>query len=158
MSIEAHKCNVANCKGFVVFENAEFDYKDMYFNKTAGCYAFANPTCSECGKEFLVVPHRIVIDIKDLKTSDYEELLPVSITAWESREKERNYESETNSHLKILLFLALRNYTYSVSDVLTEYLKHQEQNGYLSHSMEDCFNNLEVEIKKLIEDGEAAAH
>lgn len=28
MAIEAHKCNVKGCNGFVVFENADFDLQN----------------------------------------------------------------------------------------------------------------------------------
>jgi hypothetical protein len=33
MSVEAHKSNVEGCKGFVVFENADFDFKNMDTSK-----------------------------------------------------------------------------------------------------------------------------
>lgn len=36
MSIEAHHCNVPGCKGFVVFENADFDFKDMRTDEKEG--------------------------------------------------------------------------------------------------------------------------
>lgn len=150
MAIEAHRCNAAGCKGFVVFENADFDFKDMPVDKNTGCYAFDNPSCSECGKEYLVVPHYIVIDVKDKDLGDYEELESACITEWERREKERQYEAETDPHTRIQLFLTQRNYTYSVADVISEYLKFQEHNCYLSHSMKDCISNLEGEIRALI--------
>lgn len=87
MSIEAHHCNQPNCKGFILFENADFDFKDIATNEKYGCYAFDNPTCSECGKDFLVVPHYMVIDIKDNATGDFEQVESACITAYEKRER-----------------------------------------------------------------------
>jgi len=88
MAIEAHECNVPGCKGFVVFENADFDFKDMQVDEIAGFYAFDRPSCSECGKEFYVVPHYIVIDILDKASGDYEELNSACITAFDRRRRE----------------------------------------------------------------------
>lgn len=91
MSIEAHKCNTKGCKGFVVFDNADFDFRDMPTNKKHGVSALDEPTCSECGKEFLVVPHYVVMEPKDLWNGDYEVLESACITAFERREKELRY-------------------------------------------------------------------
>ena len=88
MSIEAHKCNVEGCKGFIVFENADFDYNNFNTNKKHGVYTFDEPTCSECGKEFLVVPDYTVIDAKDLWNGEYEVLESACITNYEKRRKE----------------------------------------------------------------------
>lgn len=60
MAIEAHKCNVEGCTGHVVFENADFDLQKP--DTIRGIYAYDNPTCNVCKKEFLVVPHYVVID------------------------------------------------------------------------------------------------
>ncbi|MNW54948.1 hypothetical protein D3C74_325780 [compost metagenome] len=92
MSIEAHKCNVPGCKGFVVFENADFDFNDVPTDGKTGIYAFDNPKCSECEKEFLVVPHYVVIDYEAEETID-----SACMTAFEKRQKERKYESEGES-------------------------------------------------------------
>lgn len=91
MSIEAHRCNEKDCKGFVVFENADFDFKDMRVDEKYGFYAFDRPICSECGKEFVVAPHYIVIDVKDNITGDYEQLDSACMTSYEKRERERKY-------------------------------------------------------------------
>lgn len=48
-------------------------------------------------------------------------------------------------HTKILLFLEQRDYSYSVQDVIKGYLQKNEGN-YVSHTMNDCINNLETEI------------
>ncbi|WP_172369597.1 hypothetical protein [Sporosarcina jiandibaonis] len=88
MSVEADKCNVEGCKGYVVFENADFDFNNFNTNKTHGVWTFAEPTCSECEKEFLVVPDYSVIDAKDLWNGEYEYLESACITAFENREKE----------------------------------------------------------------------
>lgn len=63
MSIEAHKCNVKGCTGHVVFENADFDLQKP--DTIRGLYAYDNPTCNVCKKEFLVVPHYLVVDFDD---------------------------------------------------------------------------------------------
>ncbi|WP_312117221.1 hypothetical protein [Brevibacillus reuszeri] len=60
MAIEAHKCNVEGCTGHVVFENADFDMQKPYTIR--GLYAYDNPSCNVCKKEFLVVPYYAVID------------------------------------------------------------------------------------------------
>ncbi|MEK5038808.1 hypothetical protein [Sporosarcina sp. FSL K6-3457] len=91
MSIEAHKCNVEGCKGFIVFENADFDFKEMDTSKKHGVYVFDEPACSECGKEFLVVPYYVVIDAIDLWNGEYKELESACITAFERRQKETRY-------------------------------------------------------------------
>lgn len=82
MSIEAHKCNVEGCNGFVAFENADFDIKNPGTIK--GMYAFTNPRCNVCGKEFLVVPHYAVIDW-DEENYDFEEIESACITDWEKQ-------------------------------------------------------------------------
>lgn len=154
MSIEAHKCNVEGCKGFVVFENADFDFKDIQTDKDSGFYAFCKPHCSECGKRFLVVPHYTVIDIIDKDAGDFEELDSTCITKYEKRQKERKYEAETDPSLRIMNYLMECGYTYSVSEVLAEYSRHQELNCYVSFTMKDCFKNLESEIRSLLGLGE----
>jgi hypothetical protein len=60
----------------------------MQVDEKMGCYAFDRPACSECGKEFIVVPHYIVIDVLDKVTGDYEELDSACITAYEKRRRE----------------------------------------------------------------------
>lgn len=87
MSIEAHKCNVPSCKGYVVFENADFDLKDIPVNSDIGAYAFDDPICNECGKTFYVVPHYIVM------YADYDTLDSACMSAVELRNKEKVGES-----------------------------------------------------------------
>ncbi|EJP81226.1 hypothetical protein [Bacillus cereus] len=82
MAIEAHKCNVTGCSGLVVFENADFDLHNPETIK--GIYAFDNPTCNVCGKEFLVVPSYSVIDF-DEKKQEFEEIESVCITDWQKQ-------------------------------------------------------------------------
>ena len=73
MSIEAHKCNVTGCKGYVSFENADFDFKN-FDTSDQGFYMFDDPKCNTCGKTFYVVPHYVVLDIPDYDSGEYEEL------------------------------------------------------------------------------------
>lgn len=85
MSIEAHRCNVPGCKGFIVFENADFDIINPPI--VNGMYEFDNPTCTECKKEFKVVPHYAVIAIDE--EGDIEnDIKSCCITEYERREKE----------------------------------------------------------------------
>ncbi|WCF11604.1 hypothetical protein NDS46_30120 (plasmid) [Paenibacillus thiaminolyticus] len=150
MAIEAHRCNVNGCKGFVLFENADLDVSHMSMNKKTGCFILDTPTCSECGKEFLVVPHYIVIDVEEHDKGHFKELESACITEWEKRERERRFKLEADPYKKIELFLKERSYTYSVSDIISEYISYREHNYYLSHSMKDCIKNLETEIQALI--------
>jgi hypothetical protein len=86
MSIEAHRCNVKGCNGFVVFENADFDFKNpLSEEKLGNCYAFDVPECTTCGKEFFVIPAYIVIDAFD--DGDFEQLESACITEWEKQRK-----------------------------------------------------------------------
>ncbi|EPD81353.1 hypothetical protein [Paenibacillus sp. HGH0039] len=88
MSIEAHKCNKQGCKGFVVFENADFDLRDVPMDEKYRCYAFDRPHCSECGKEFLVVPHYIVIEVTDKDFGDWEQIESACYTEYERRQRD----------------------------------------------------------------------
>lgn len=144
MSIEAHKCNVPPCKGFIVFENADFNYQNP--PTVDGMYEFDNPSCTECGREYKVVPYHVVIGFDEF--GDVEEVESVCITQFEKREKERKFENETDSYQKIKKFIQLRRYTYSVEDILEGYSKH-ELGYYVSHSMSDCIDNLRPEMKSL---------
>ncbi|WP_083835494.1 hypothetical protein [Paenibacillus dendritiformis] len=101
MSIEAHRCNSPGCKGFVVFDNADFDFKDIPTDKECGCYAFTRPSCSECGKEYLVIPYYIVIDVKDKELAEYEVLESACMSAYEKRERERKFNNETDPSLQV---------------------------------------------------------
>ncbi|WP_163855779.1 hypothetical protein [Paenibacillus elgii] len=88
MAIEAHKCNQPGCKGFVVFDNADFDFDEIQTDEKYGCYAFARPACSECGTEFLVIPHYIVAEVKDKDFGEIEALESACITEFERRRRE----------------------------------------------------------------------
>jgi hypothetical protein len=150
MSIEAHHCNTPNCKGFVVFENADFDFDDMKTDEKYGCYAFTRPKCSECRREFLVVPHYVVIDVKDKESGEFDILESACITEFEKRQRERKFNSETNPRVKVMLFIEERGYTYSVEDVVNGYLNSKD-GYYVSYTMKDCITNLEEQIKLIME-------
>jgi hypothetical protein len=87
MSIEAHRCNQEGCNGFVVFDNADFDFKNIPTNKEVGCYSFDEPTCNVCGKEFLVIPYYMVVEIKDKDFGEYEELESCCMTEVEKQKR-----------------------------------------------------------------------
>lgn len=91
MSIEAHKCNTPGCKGFVVFENADFDFNDIPMDEKHICYAFERPICSECGKEYLVIPHYIVIDLISSELGEFVQIESACMTEFEKRQKELKY-------------------------------------------------------------------
>ncbi|OMC72994.1 hypothetical protein BK121_08775 [Paenibacillus odorifer] len=146
MSIEAHRCNVPDCKGFVVFENADFDFNDIPTDFKTGIHAFSDPKCSECGKEYLVVPHYAVIDVK----TD-EIIKSACITEYEQRENERKYDAETDPSLRIMNYIIRCGYTYAVHEVIAEYSRYKETGCYLSHTMKDCVNNLRDELEELLE-------
>ena len=144
MSIEAHKCNVPNCKGFIVFENADFDLSNP--PTVNGMYEFDNPTCTECGKEYKVVPAYAVISIDE--HGDLEEVESACMTEFEKRKQERNFENETDPYLKVKKFIQLRRYTYSPEDIIEGYMKHKS-GYYVSYTMKDCIQNLRPELKRL---------
>ncbi|MGQ3542413.1 hypothetical protein [Bacillus cereus] len=75
MAIEAHRCNVKGCNGLVVFENADYDSQNP--DTIKGVYAFDDPSCNVCGKEFLVIPSYAVIDFDEEK-GDFEEIQSIS--------------------------------------------------------------------------------
>jgi tRNA 2-selenouridine synthase SelU len=145
MSIEAHHCNVPGCKGFVVFENADFDFKDMRTDEKRGVYAFANPRCTECGKEFLVVPHYAVIDFEAEETIE-----SACITEYERREQQRKFDAETDPSLRIMNYIIQCGYTYAVHEVVAEYSRYKETGCYLSHTMKDCVRNLKDELEEML--------
>ena len=61
MAFEAHKCNQDGCKGYIVFDNADFDY-DEAFEKGE---PLAKPECDTCGKEFAVGISHELFEIDD---------------------------------------------------------------------------------------------
>lgn len=91
MAYEAQKCNEVNCKGFVVFENADFDFNNLEVGESGFCQ-FDNPICTECGKQYYVVPHYVVIG-----EGEDEPIQTACITEWERREKELNSKSHSTS-------------------------------------------------------------
>lgn len=149
MSVEAHKCNVPECKGYVVFENADFDMKDIPTNNDIGAYAFDDPVCNECGKRFYVVPHYIVIDVTDKELGDYKQLNSACITAVERRQKQIKYECQTDPRKRIEMYIERCGYSYKVDDILRGYREYKTH-SYVSYTMKDCISNLESEIKALL--------
>ncbi|WP_245153941.1 hypothetical protein [Jeotgalibacillus proteolyticus] len=144
MSVEAHKCNVIDCKGFIVFENADFDYKNP--PTVNGMYEFDDPKCTECGKEYKVVPHHAVIALDEHE--DIELVESACITQFEKREQVRSFENEIMPYEKVKKFIQLRRYTYSPEEVIARYTNYK--NGeYVSHTMKDCIKNLTPELERL---------
>ncbi|MFS0855305.1 hypothetical protein [Paenibacillus taichungensis] len=146
MSIEAHHCNVTDCKGFIVFENADFDYDKP--SVVDGMYTYTSPKCTECGKQYKVVPHYIVISLD--KCGDMEPVSSACMTDYQRREKDRQIEEETDPYERVRKFILFRGYTYSVSDVIYAYKAHSQEARYLSYSMKDCIENLKDSLDKLL--------
>ncbi|WP_340032665.1 hypothetical protein NSQ20_12450 [Paenibacillus sp. FSL K6-1122] len=144
MAIEAHHCNVKDCKGFIVFENADFDKPEV----VDGMYQYTAPRCTECGKEYKVVPHYIVISLDEY--GDMEHVETACITEYERRAKERKIEEETDPWERVRKFIEFSGYTYSVNDVIYAYADYRQEPQYLSHSMKDCIDNLKESLDKLV--------
>ena len=147
MAFEVYKCVEKDCKGYIVFDNADFDFNDIPV--VNGKYEFASTHCSECGKEYKVVPHYSVILLD--KNGDFDEAENVCITAYEKREIERDFEKETDPYEKVKKFINMRGYTYSVKDVIEGYMN-KKQGFYISYTMNDCVNNLEKELMSLVDE------
>lgn len=82
MSVEAWKCNQPDCKGYVVFENADFDIKDLEI--IHGYYAHTDAKCTECEKIYIVVPTYTVANPEE--EDNY--LESVCMTEFDKRSKE----------------------------------------------------------------------
>ncbi|KIL46183.1 hypothetical protein [Jeotgalibacillus campisalis] len=143
MSIEANKCNVPKCKGFVVFENADFDFNNLQVGKS-NSYEFDDPKCTECGKQYYVVPHYVVVG-----DPDDEPLESACMTAFMKRENYRSFEEEQDPYEKIQKYIRLMGYTYSPNEVVKRYSDYKE-GSYVSFTMKDCIKNLKPELEKLI--------
>lgn len=143
MAFEAWKCVDKDCKGFVVFDNADFDFNNIPI--LDGIYAFDDPSCTECGKQYKVVPHYTVITAED----EFEEASSTCITKFEKREQERKFENETVPYFKVEKFIQLRGYSYSVDSVMNGY-RAKQRGEYISYTMKDCVENLEKELQELV--------
>lgn len=80
MSVQAHKCNQKGCNGFILFENADFNYKKS-LNK--GEYVIDRPACNKCGKEFQVVISHTLIEFDEDKMELMDELPKYCYTEYE---------------------------------------------------------------------------
>lgn len=96
MAVEAWKCAVPNCKGHVVFDNADIDFsgvKTIYGVHAYVARNFGEPRCVECGKEHLVVPSYTVITEKE--DGDFVQATSTCITEYEKRKREIDFENKT---------------------------------------------------------------
>ena len=144
MAIGAHKCVISGCKGYIVFDDADFNFEKI--PTVDGFYEFDNPCCSECNKVYSVIPSYSVILIEE---DNYKKAKNVCITDFERRKIEIEFENETNPYNKIKMFINMRNYSYSVKDVIDGYLSKQ-RSEYISYTMTDCVNHLEKELESLV--------
>lgn len=145
MSVEAHKCNAPGCKGFIVFDNADINFKNTSI--VEGIHAFVEPSCTECGKQFKVVPHYVVVSIAEDGELE-KDIKPSCITDFERRKMELDFEKEEIPYNKIEKFIRLRGYSYSVENVKEGYLQ-KKNNYYISFTMKDCVTHLEKELDEL---------
>lgn len=143
MAVEAHKCNAKECKGYVVFDNADFNFSKP--DLIDGMYQFESPHCTECGKEYKVVPHYTVISVEE--DGSIEDVKGASINEFERRVREKEIEVESNPYEKLKKFIALRGYSYSVEEVIDGYAEH-EGGAYISYTMKDCVTHLELYRKE----------
>lgn len=145
MAIGAYKCVISGCKGYVVFDNADFNFDKI--PTVNGISEFDNPCCSECKNIYSVVPSYSVLLINE--SGDYEEAKNSCITNFEKRNIEIVFENETNAYTKVKMFIDMRNYSYSVENVIEGYIS-SKRNEYISYSMNDCVTNLENELESLV--------
>ncbi|MDJ8959760.1 hypothetical protein [Clostridium perfringens] len=79
MSMGAMRCNRKGCNGLVVYEDADYDYREAVLN---GDYIVDNDlVCDTCGRKFkAVVTHTFIYDDEEL--GEVEELEHACITEW----------------------------------------------------------------------------
>lgn len=90
MSVVAWKCADTNCKGHLVFDDADFDFLNI--PELDGMYVFDNPRCSECQTEHWVVPDYTVGVVQS--NGDFEESESACFTEHEKRLDEVAFEKE----------------------------------------------------------------
>jgi hypothetical protein len=82
MAFQAHKCNQAGCNGFIVFDNADFDYSEVV-NKGI---PLATPKCNSCGKQYYVGISHELFELDEDK--QYLDTLPqVCITEYDKSKR-----------------------------------------------------------------------
>lgn len=74
MSVQAHKCNQKGCDGFILFENADFNYKEALEDNGI----LDRPQCNKCGKEFMVVVSHTLIEFDEEKMELLDEIEEIS--------------------------------------------------------------------------------
>ena len=59
------------------------------------------------------------------------------------------WKNEPNAYKRVRAFIKMRGYSYHVGDVVEGYYKRLE-GYYNSHTMNDCIDHLEDELKELM--------
>jgi hypothetical protein len=128
MAVQAHKCNQAGCNGFIVFDNADFDYSEVVNTGKP----LATSTCNSCRKEFFVgISHELFELDKD---KQYVDTLPqVCIT-----EYEKSKRTDINRNIEKVI-QALNDYQSAVGkmdqdeldDFYNKCVQHNITNGLL---------------------------
>lgn len=79
MCMGAMRCNREGCNGLVVYEDADYDYKDAVLN---GSYIVDKDlVCDTCGRKFqAVITHTFIYE--DKENCEVEELESACITEW----------------------------------------------------------------------------
>lgn len=62
MSIQAHRCNQDNCNGFILAENADYNYEYAMKNNNG---ILDRCKCTECGKEFVMVAAHVLVEVDE---------------------------------------------------------------------------------------------
>lgn len=80
------RCNKAGCNGLVLYEDADYDYREAIKD---GTYVLDNDlTCDTCGRKFkAVISHMYIYE--DEKNGDFEELDSACITEWDKKHKKK---------------------------------------------------------------------
>lgn len=84
MSIGVMRCNKEGCNGLVIYEDADYNYREAIQN---GSYTLDDDlVCDTCGRKFkAVISHTFIHE--DEETGDIEELDSACITEWEKKHR-----------------------------------------------------------------------
>lgn len=145
MTVQTYRCNQEDCKGYLSFDDAEFNALELCDKE--GDQVYAHPHCTGCGKEYRVVPHYAVATVNQSGVENIERLKRAG--AWELvlHEALKKLEQTDDPYEKMAIYINYRGYTYSVEDVKAGYIDHLN-GAYISHSMEDCVRQLEGYLGK----------
>lgn len=84
MAIGCMRCNREGCRGLVVYEDADYNYREAILD---GSYTVDDDlVCDTCGRKFkAVITHTFIYE--DEENGDVEELDDACITEWERKRR-----------------------------------------------------------------------